>query len=212
MQNLYKSWFVDFLPFGALKPRTWKETDIYELSNIIYGSPFRSKDFNSDGIGKPIIRIRDLKEQQFSTYTTEIHPRGYLLQPGDIVVGMDGEFRPYFWGNDEAWLNQRVCVFKNKRPDGKAFLYFTLKPLLYKIEQIQAATTVIHIGKKEFDAFEITVPDASTLDSFDALTAPMIKVIIHNSFENIKLANLKDALLPKLMSGELDVSAVKLPQ
>lgn len=210
MQALYKSWFVDYAPFGGSKPRTWVETDIYELTNIIYGAPFKSKQFNTDGIGKPIIRIRDLKDQQFATYTTEVHPKGYLLQPGDIVVGMDGEFRPYIWGNDEAWLNQRVCVFENKRPNGKAFLYFTIKPLLYGIEQTQVATTVIHIGKKDFDAFEITLPDAPTLDNFDALTAPMIKMIVSNNFENKKLIETRDILLNKLMSGEIDVSAVQL--
>ena len=210
MQALYKSWFVDFLPFGGSKPRTWAETDIYSLANIIYGAPFKSKQFNTDGVGTPIIRIRDLKDQQFATYTTEIHPKGYLLQPGDIVVGMDGEFRPYIWGNDGAWLNQRVCVFENKRPNGKAFLYFTIKPLLYGIEQTQVATTVIHIGKKDFDAFEITLPDASTLDDFDALTTPMMRVIVSNCFENKRLAALRDILLPKLMSGEIDVSDIQL--
>ena len=210
MQALYRSWFVDFLPFGGSKPRTWTETDIYSLANIIYGAPFKSKQFNTDGVGTPIIRIRDLKDQQFATYTTEIHPKGYLLQPGDIVVGMDGEFRPYIWGNDGAWLNQRVCVFENKRPNGKTFLYFTIKPLLYGIEQTQVATTVIHIGKKDFDAFEITLPDASTLDDFDALTTPMMRVIVSNCFENKRLAALRDILLPKLMSGEIDVSDIQL--
>ena len=210
MQALYKSWFVDFAPYGGSKPESWVQTDIYALANIIYGAPFKSKQFNTDGIGKPIIRIRDLKDQQFATYTTEVHPKGYLLQPGDIVVGMDGEFRPYFWGNDEAWLNQRVCVFENKRPNGKSFLYFTIKPLLYEIEQTQVATTVIHIGKKDFDAFEITLPDASTLDDFDALTAPMIRGIVSNNFENKKLAVIRDILLPKLMSGEIDVSGIQL--
>ena len=210
MKVLYKSWFVDFAPFDSTKPESWVQTDIYELANIIYGAPFKSNLFNTDGIGKPIIRIRDLKDQQFATYTTEVHPKGYLLQPGDIVVGMDGEFRPYIWGNDEAWLNQRVCVFENKRPNGKAFLYFTIKPLLHAIEQTQMATTVIHIGKKDFDAFEIALPDASTLDDFDTLTAPMIRIIVSNIFENKKLAVMRDILLPKLMSGEIDVSNIQI--
>ena len=210
MQALYKSWFVDYLPFGGVIPESWTQTNIYSLANIIYGAPFASKQFNTEGNGKPIIRIRDLKAQQFATYTTEVHPKGYLLRPGDIVIGMDGEFRPYIWGNDEAWLNQRVCVFENKRPNGKAFLYFTIKPLLYAIEQTQVATTVIHIGKKDYDAFEIMLPDAVTLDSFDSLTSPMIMQIVSNSFENKRLAAMRDALLPKLMSGELDVSAVDL--
>ncbi|GHJ83581.1 hypothetical protein MCC02041_27170 [Faecalibacterium prausnitzii] len=210
MQALYKSWFVDYRPFGGVMPTSWTQTGIYSLANIIYGAPFASKQFNTEGNGKPIIRIRDLKDQQFATYTTEVHPKGYLLHPGDIVVGMDGEFRPYIWGNDEAWLNQRVCVFENKRPNGKAFLYFTIKPLLFAIEQTQVATTVIHIGKKDFDAFEIMLPDTESLDAFDAITTPMVEQIVSNSIENKRLAIMRDALLPKLMSGEIDVSDIQL--
>ena len=210
MQALYAAWFIDCIPFGGIKPSSWQKTSIYTIADIIYGAPFSSKQFNTDGKGIPIIRIRDLKEQKVATYTTEKHPKGYLLQAGDIVVGMDGEFVPYIWGSDEAWLNQRVCVFKNKRLKGKAFLYFTIKPLLYAIEQTQVATTVIHIGKKDFDAFEITLPDPRVLDSFDAITTPMVEKIVENRFEIKQLELLRDAFLPKLMSGELDVSNIQL--
>ena len=205
MQALYKAWFVDFEPFGGVRPSNWNDTNIYAIANIIYGAPFASNLFNTDGLGKPIIRIRDLKEQAFVTFTTEEHPKGHLIQPGDIVVGMDGEFRPYIWGNEPAWLNQRVCIFESNRPQGKAFVLYTIKPLLNKIEQTQVATTVIHIGKKDFDAFEIILPDEATLDSFDSITAPMIEQIVNNRLQNKRLAVLRDTLLPKLMSGELDV-------
>ena len=210
MQALYKAWFVDFEPFGGVRPSNWNDTNIYAIANIIYGAPFASKLFNTDGLGKPIIRIRDLKEQAFVTFTTEEHPKGHLIQPGDIVVGMDGEFRPYIWGNEPAWLNQRVCIFESNRPQGKAFVLYTIKPLLNKIEQTQVATTVIHIGKKDFDAFEIILPDEATLDSFDSITAPMIEQIINNRLQNKRLAVLRDTLLPKLMSGKLDVSDIDL--
>lgn len=210
MEALYKSWFIDFEPFNGAKPENWSKTDIYSIADIIYGAPFSSKLFNTDGVGKPIIRIRDLKNQEFVTYTTEEHPKGHLIQPGDIIVGMDGEFRPYIWGNESAWLNQRVCIFENKRPKGKAFVFFTIKPLLNVIEQTQVATTVIHIGKKDYDAFEITLPDKTSLDQFDEITAPMIDQIVTNRLENKQLAVLRDALLPKLMSGELDVSNIDL--
>lgn len=210
MQALYKDWFVNFEPFGGVRPSGWNNTNIYAITNIIYGAPFASKLFNTDGLGKPIIRIRDLKEQTFVTFTTEEHPKGHLIQPGDIVVGMDGEFRPYIWGNEPAWLNQRVCIFESNRPRGKAFVLYTIKPLLNKIEQTQVATTVIHIGKKDFDAFEIVLPDEATLDSFDSITAPMVEKIVNNSLQNKRLAVLRDTLLPKLMSGELDVSKIEL--
>ena len=210
MQALYKDWFINFEPFGGVRPSGWNNTNIYAIANIIYGAPFASKLFNTDGLGKPIIRIRDLKEQTFVTFTTEEHPKGHLIQPGDIVVGMDGEFRPYIWGNESAWLNQRVCIFESNRPKGKAFVLYTIKPLLNKIEQTQVATTVIHIGKKDFDAFEIVLPDEATLDSFDSITAPMVEKIVNNSLQNKRLAVLRDTLLPKLMSGELDVSNLDL--
>jgi len=208
MEALHRSWFIDYAPFGGAKPSNWIKADIYSIANIIYGAPFASKRFNTEGLGKPIIRIRDLKEQTFATYTTEIHPKGHLIQPGDIVVGMDGEFRPYIWGNSEAWLNQRVCIFESKLPSDKAFMLYTIKPLLNVIEQTQVATTVIHIGKKDYDAFEIVLPDRKTLDQFGEITTPMLERIVNNSIENKKLAKLRDALLPQLMSGEIDVSDV----
>ncbi len=210
MQALYKAWFLDYIPFDGKQPDDWNSSDIYSIARIIYGAPFSSKLFNNDHEGKPIIRIRDLKDQKFTTYTTEIHSKGYLLQPGDIVVGMDGEFRPYIWGNEEAWLNQRVCVFANKRPLGKAFLYCSIKPLLYAIEQTQVGTTVIHIGKKDFDSFRITLPNEKILSTFDELTNPMFEQIVAYSLENKRLISLRDTLLPKLMSGGLDVSAIDI--
>ena len=210
MEALHRSWFIDYAPFGGVKPSNWIKANIYSIANIIYGAPFASKLFNTEGLGKPIIRIRDLKEQAFVTYTTEIHPKGHLIQPGDIVVGMDGEFRPYIWGNSEAWLNQRVCIFESKLPSDKAFMLYTIKPLLNVIEQTQVATTVIHIGKKDYDAFEIVLPDRKTLDQFGEITTPMLERIVNNSIENKKLAKLRDALLPQLMSGEIDVSDVAL--
>ena len=118
---LFKNWFVDFEPFGGKMPEGWKEADIYSIANIIYGSPFASKLFNTEKNGKPIIRIRDLKDQHSDVYTPEERNDVYLIQPKDIVVGMDGEFRPYIWGSEPGRLNQRVCIFENKRPKGKLF-------------------------------------------------------------------------------------------
>ena len=209
-QAIFKSWFVDFEPFGGTMPKEWIIADIYSITNIIYGAPFASKKFNTSNIGKPIVRIRDLKSEQLSTYTDEIHPKGYLLQFADIVVGMDGEFRPYLWGNDEAWLNQRICVFANKNKLDKAFLYFTVKPLLNLVEQTEVATTVIHIGKNDFDKFEINLPTRDVLDKFGMITTPIIEKIVQNKLENKRLSNLRDTLLPKLMSGEIDVSEVDI--
>lgn len=101
-------------------------------------------------------------------------------------------------------------IFSENFWDCTTFLYFTIKPLLYAIEQTQVATTVIHIGKKDYDAFKVTLPNNEILDKFDELTEPIIKQVVSNCFETKRLENLRDVLLPKLMSGEIDVSAVQL--
>ena len=204
-QALFKNWFVDFEPFGGKMPEGWKEADIYSIANIIYGSPFASKLFNTEKNGKPIIRIRDLKDQHSDVYTPEERDDAYLIQPKDIVVGMDGEFRPYIWGSEPGWLNQRVCVFENKRLKGKAFLYFSIKPLLDIVEKTQVATTVIHIGKKDFDKFQIILPTEDILDRFDELTDSILDQIVANRLENHRLAELRNTLLPKLINGEIEV-------
>lgn len=92
-------------------PKEWRARSVYEIANVVYGAPFASARFNTSGTGRPLVRIRDLRNESPGVSTPEVHPKGYLIQPGDIVVGMDGEFRAYLWGGVEAWLNQRVCVF-----------------------------------------------------------------------------------------------------
>lgn len=215
---IYNEWFGKYKPFnigiggdpGYELEDGWQIQDIYSVANIIYGAPFASKLFNTEGDGIPIVRIRDLKSQELVTYTTEQHPKGYLIQQGDIVVGMDGEFRPYIWGNDKAWLNQRVCVFDNIRENGKAYLYCTIKPLLYSVEATEVATTVIHIGKKDYDEFRVVIPPDDILNKFEMISKPMYDQIVEGQVENRRLSKLRDSLLPKLMSGELDVSELDI--
>lgn len=215
---VYNEWFGMYKPYNigiGGEPNYeldegWKVADIYSIANIIYGAPFASKLFNVEGDGIPIVRIRDLKNQELVTYTTEKHPKGYLIKHGDIVVGMDGEFRPYIWGNDAAWLNQRVCIFDNIRENGKAFLYCTIKPLLHSVEATELATTVIHIGKKDFDEFRVVLPPEDMLVQFEALSKGMYDKIVECQVENRRLVQLRDTLLPKLMSGELDVSDLEI--
>lgn len=204
-QAIFKSWFVDFEPFGGTMPNDWGKTDIYHYANIIYGAPFASKLFNTEKKGRPLLRIRDLKNQEPSVFTEQVHPKEYLLQQGDIVAGMDGEFKPYLWAGEEVLLNQRVCVFQNKRPLGKVFLYFSVAPQLDLIEKTEMATTVIHIGKSDFEKFEFLLPNENVLSEFDKLTAPYFELMVKNVKENKRLAQIRDTLLPKLMSGELEV-------
>ena len=123
---------------------------------------------------------------------------------------MDGEFRPYIWGNYPALLNQRVCVFKPLDNVSTAFLYCTIKPQLALVEATEAATTVIHIGKEDFDSFKILLPSERWLGKFNDVAQNAFAAMTKYRLESHALAATRDALLPKLMSGEIDVEKVKV--
>jgi len=233
---LFKSWFVDFEPVRAKTegrdpglpphiatvfpdrltdteegevPEGWSIGSIYEVASVIYGAPFSSAQFNGDAIGEPLIRIRDLTSESPGVWTPEVHPKGYKVRAGDIVVGMDGEFRAYLWGGAEAWLNQRVCVFKPRPLWSAAFVRNAIIQPLAQVEATEAATTVIHLGKADIDLFRVVLPRPDVVDYFNRTCQPWYDRIVAIKQETRTLAALRDNLLPKLISGDLRVADAK---
>lgn len=235
-QTLFKSWFVDFDPVRAksegrapegmdeetaalfpdsfeeselgMVPRGWRTDSIYEVAQVIYGAPFASSKFNSNKIGRGLIRIRDLKNEAPGVFTEEVHPKGYMVQSGDIVVGMDGEFRAYLWGGEPSWLNQRCCVFQPIKDISTAYIRFSIMPLLAAVEASETATTVIHLGKNDIDRFRVIVPTEAVLKAFGEIANPLYEKIVESKQMATNLASLRDTLLPRLISGQLRVGEV----
>lgn len=192
-------------------PEGWGIESIYEIANVIYGAPFKSKLFNQNKNGYPLIRIRDLKTLSPSNYTTENHPKGTLVYPGDVLVGMDAEFTPWTWLGEIGYLNQRVCMFKpTKNHIHKYFIYQAIKPKLKFFENANVGTTVIHLGKADINSFEVLTPNKDIFKSFYDIIDPIFSHKISNSQELRTLSNLRDTLLPKLLSGELSVENIEI--
>jgi len=230
---LFKSWFVNFDPVRAKAageqppglaphiadlfpdefveselgeiPKGWRVTDIYQVADVIYGAPFKSSLFNEEGVGTPLIRIRDLGTHNPKIFTPEVHPKGYLVQPGDLVVGMDGEFRAHLWRGPRAWLNQRLCCFKPKAGIPSAFIHYSIENPLQFFERSKTGTTVIHLGKFDIDTFRVLLPTDNVLAEFSLLVNSIDSRIVTTEMESRTLAALRDTLLPKLISGELRV-------
>ena len=223
-QAIFKQWFVDFefpneygKPYKSssgemveselgIIPKGWKVGSIYEVANVIYGAPFSSKKFNEDKIGLPLIRIRDLKTAKPSFYTEEKHKNATKVKTGDILVGMDAEFTPTIWRGNEGYLNQRVCMFKsNKDYLHDYFIYEIIKPYMNLMEFSKVGKTVIHLGKGDIDNMKIVIPKRDILKLFYKIIDPIYSKLIEVANENRILTDLRDTLLPKLMSGEIRV-------
>ena len=209
---LYKSWFIDFEPFKDGKfvdselgmiPEGWRVGNIYDICDVYYGAPFNSTMFNTERKGLPLIRIRDLAKQEAGVFTEERHPKGQLTCKGDILVGMDGEFSIYIWGGEDSWINQRISRFSSKPGISHYFLIETLRPQLKAVESSEVATTVIHIGKNDYDKFLAIIPPQSVLDSFYQISEPLYLQYVENLSGNQELSKSRDVLLPRLMSGEI---------
>ena len=211
-QALYKSWFVDFEPFKDGKfvdselgmiPEGWRVGSIYDVCEVYYGAPFNSILFNTEKKGLPLIRIRDLAKQEAGVFTEERHPKGQLTHKGDILVGMDGEFSIYIWGGEDSWINQRISRFSPKCGISHYFLIGSLGPQLKRVESSEVATTVIHIGKNDYDKFFALIPPPNVLKSFFQVSEPLFLQFVENISSNKVFSEARDALLPKLMSGNL---------
>lgn len=227
---LFRDWFVDFGPTRAKmegrapylspelwslfpdrldaegKPEGWGVRPVYDFAHVIYGAPFASKQFNADNAGVPLIRIRDLATHDPGVWTEEVHPKGHLIEPGDIVVGMDGEFRLHVWKGETAWLNQRVCHFEPLPGVPLSFLAEALIEPLAFFERGKVGTTVIHLGKGDIDTFRLHHPGEKLLRAFGKIAEPLIAATVKNAAESRTLAQTRDLLLPRLMSGELRVA------
>jgi len=231
---LFKSWFVDFdpvrakmegrkpagmdkataalfpdsfqdSPLGAI-PKGWRVGSIYEIADVVYGASFSSRRFNTSGNGLPLIRIRDLSDHSPGVWTDEQHPKGARISAGDIVVGMDGEFRAHVWQGPDSWLNQRMCQFKPKATDDTAFVLYSIQGPLAEVERSEVGTTVIHLGKSDIDQFQTVLPPPSVRIRYAHAAAPLLRFRVKAGVQSRSLAALRDALLPKLLSGELRVS------
>jgi len=149
------------------------------------------------------VRIRDLKDESPGVRTNEIHPKGYMLNDGDLIIGMDGEFKPYIWGGGSAWMNQRVCLFKPKEGIDEFFILNAIKPQLRYFELTATATTVIHLGKGDIDNFKYMRSSDALMDKYSTYSERIKQLLLKNKQENRVLIQLRDTLLPKLLSGEI---------
>lgn len=207
-QRLYKEWFVDlrFPGYEDCKivdgiPEKWEWKKLVDIVDVQYGYAFDGSKFNSVGKGTPIIRIRNIPDGNTADFTTEEAEEKYVISNGEILVGMDGEFHINSWSGKDAFLVQRTCCFRPRKREMKGWLLWAIYEPIKFYEKTVVGATVSHLGKKHIDSIEL-------------LTGPeQLYIPFQNYFElrqkllnqNIVLAEARDRLLPKLMSGEIEV-------
>ena len=207
-QRLYKEWFIElrFPGHEDVKivdgvPEGWEKVRLIDIADVQYGFAFEGSLFNSKGMGKPIVRIRNIPDSSTNDYTTEEAPERYIVRNGDIVVGMDGEFHINSWSGDESYLVQRCCCFRPKNGVSKGWLFLAINEPIKYYEKTVVGATVAHLSKKNIDSIVVLLPNKKHLSIFDNIYN--LRLGYMNNIKRLQEA--RDRLLPKLMSGEIEV-------
>lgn len=208
-QRLYKKCFID-LHFPRHEntniidgvPEGWEKKKLIDLVDVQYGYAFDGHLFNSKGEGTPIVRIRNIPDGCTSDYTTEEANDSYIVNDGDILIGMDGIFHINTWCGGKSYLVQRACSFRPKNVSMKGFILQAIYEPIKFFENTVVGATVAHLGKKHIDSIELLVSND------DKMYKPFEKMF--NERQTLKtqlrlLTEARDRLLPKLISGEITV-------
>ncbi|MFD4998086.1 restriction endonuclease subunit S [Streptomyces buecherae] len=139
---------------------TWERVRLGEIASVLNGFAFKSDYFNHDGSGTPLIRIRDVSRGSTETHYSGEYESQYLVNSGEIIVGMDGDFRVSVWRGTGALLNQRVCKISIRDDSlySPAFLVYTLQGYLDAIAQATSSVTVKHLSSRSLQEIPLPLP------------------------------------------------------
>lgn len=127
---------------------------------ILSGFAFKSNLFNTEGLGIPLIRIRDVTSNSVSTYFSGEYKDDFIVENGDLLVGMDGQFNLIEWKGGKALLNQRVCkIIPDLNKIDKNFIKYLVPKALKEIEDKTSFVTVKHLTVKKIK--DIVLPKVS---------------------------------------------------
>ncbi|MFF3895655.1 restriction endonuclease subunit S [Streptomyces sp. NPDC001812] len=151
------AWDVRSTSGTETPPDKWQVCRVGDLVTLINGHPFPSDSFGPAG-DVPLVRIRDLTEHSFETYVTGHVPPSALLQNGDVVIGMDGDFNLVVWDRGLAALNQRLCLLRPRADVDMRFIAYALPSSLKIINDLTFATTVKHLSSTDVLSERIMLP------------------------------------------------------
>lgn len=210
-QAIFKSWFVDFEPFGGVMPEDWRTGSLSEIC----------------GYSKDKVNIEDLTlDTYYSTENMQPNRQGAVqattlptikqttaCKKGNVLIS---NIRPYFkkiiYCFADCGCSTDVLCFVPNKSEYSAFLYCALysdKFFDYMVAGSKG-TKMPRGDKQQIMMYPICIPSTEYVEQFSKIVAPMLETVYTNRLEANDLAILRDTLLPKLMKGEIDVSEVKI--
>jgi type I restriction enzyme S subunit len=232
-QALFKSWFVDFEPFKdgefveselGMIPEGWKVSTLGEYCKVKSGFAFKSSWWQDNGL--KVIKIKnitsngvlDMSDCSFVASENTLKAKDFKTNVGDLLIAMTGATIGKFCmisSEESMYVNQRVGkFFLGNNPIIKLpFIYCSLKTerIYSEIVNKGQGSAQPNISSNDIESIRIPLPmNMDFISLFNDKLKGVFEKMIHNQQEITHLTNLRDTLLPKLMSGEIDVNEVEI--
>lgn len=221
-QAIYREWFVEFrfpghedvrMVDSALGPipEGWQVEAFSEVGEFVNGYAFKPSDWGITGL--PIVKIRELKDGVSAA--TPRHPINglpdkYLIKSGDVLFSWSADLEAYTWPHGDAWLNQHLFKVEPRVDFSKYFLFHSLRAHMGEFRSRALGTTMRHIKRSALGQVKTVVPSRDLQARFDLLAAPIEALRLTLTAAGRNLRQTRDLLLPRLISGEIDVSELDL--
>ena len=207
-QAIFKSWFVDFEPFGGKMPKDWEIGKLGDIAYITMGQSPNGRSYNEEKIGCKFFQGRAEFGERFPQerlYTTE--PKR-IAKKNDILLSVRAPVGDFNIAFDDCCIGRGLCSIRSKT-NCQSFVLYTIWGAHGKLDLFNGEGTVFgSINKNSLNDLEVVIPSVEKMRQFEDIASSLDNQIRKNFLENERLAQLRDALLPKLMSGEIDVSEV----
>ena len=220
--TIFNSWFINFENYDNSKgmkiddsygeiPVDWSVEMLEDYVDFVTGVEPGSKNYHEkpEPNDIPFLRVGDLGSRDNGVFIDPSLSKNKILKYDDIVLSLDATIGIVKMGLEGAYsTGMRKLVIKNDNIN-QPFLYCLVKSNRIQriIETFATGTTILHAGKS-IKHMNFVLSDKKTMDDFGKIGNPIISIILTNLKEIEYLTNLRDTLLPKLMSGEIDVSEV----
>ena len=198
----------EFLEFSSI-PHGWKQGSLLDIADYLNGLAMQKFRPAEDEEGIPVLKIKELRQGRCdanSELCSQNIKSEYIVHDGDVIFSWSGSLLVDFWCGGECGLNQHLFKVSSKQYDKWFYYSWTL----YYLDRFIAvatdkATTMGHIKREELAKAKVLIPPFDEYRRIGKLLEPIYNMVISNRIENKKLSKLRDKLIPKLMSGDLDV-------
>ena len=210
--EFYKAWFIGFEFNSGVQPTSWKTQPLNELTSLV--SKGRAPEYSDDS-KHLVLNQKCIRNHSIDFNIARRHsPRANdpsRLSYGDILInstgtGTLGRVAQFWVEKTDVSVDSHITIV---RPIKREFLeYLGLWAVNNEsifVTMATGSTGQSDLPRERLENMMVLVPDNQTLSTFSEITQPMIQMLVHNRSENIYLQGIRDSLLPKLLSGEIEI-------